>query len=403
MSSSVRRRLPWMLWVLTVVGLLIAFVISQTGEGLEDEIEPAVIGAVMLFVLGFATVGALITSRHSSNPVGWICIAVALAYVLASVADSVVNNYTQVVRDGSAIVRLSVAFGESLWVVGLGLGATLLVLLFPDGKLPSPRWRPIAWASVTILIIVPLSLLLTPGRIQDYPVQNPVGIPGARPLLEAVVGFSILGLAVTVPVCIASLFFRYRSAAALQRLQLKWLLFATGLVGVLFLAALGIEFAGNQSDAAGELSNFLSTMALSFIPIGIGIAVLRHRLYDIDVIINRALVYAGLTLVLALTYVAVVFGLQQLLTPFTRESDLAVAASTLAVAGLFRPARSAVQGFIDRRFYRRKFDAQQTLDEFSSNLRDEVDLEALSSRLQGVVRDTMQPAHVSLWLRKAAS
>lgn len=394
-----RARAPWAVWLFTIIGLVGCLVIGTNADRPDGEIEPVILFAVFVMVLGFATVGALIVSRHPSNPVGWICGAVAVIYVSAGLADSSVTSYPERVQDAGPAVRLLIAIGESLWAVGLGLGATLLLLLFPDGRLPSRRWRPIAWAASAFLIVIPLALILTPGRIQGYPVQNPVGIPGAASVLEGIVGLTFLGLMFTVPLCISSLFFRYRSAGPLQRQQLKWLLFATSLVGVLFSTAVVIDVIGNQSDASGELSNFLSTAGISFIPIGIGVAVLKHRLYDIDVIINRALVYTGLTAVLALTYVTIVFGLQQILSPITEQSDLAIAASTLAVAALFRPMRSRLQGFIDHRFYRRKFDAQRTLDEFSSTLRDEVDLSALSSRLTGVVTDTMQPRHVSLWLR----
>ena len=398
-----RSRLPWIIWTVSVAGLSAAFVISQDDTGRKADVEPVIVASVMFFVLGFATAGALIASRHRSNPVGWICMAVGVLYVFAATADSVVNSYTQSVREAGAVVRLLITIGESLWAVGLGLGATLLLLLFPDGKLPSRRWRPVAWAAMAIVILIPVSLILTPGRVQDYPIINPVGIPGARRVLEAVVGLSVSSLAIVVPLSIASLFFRYRSASSEQRQQLKWLLLTTGLVGVMLTASIAIEILGDRSNAAGEVSNFLSTAGLSFIPIGIGVAVLRHRLYDIDVILNRALVYTGLTAVLAATYIAIVFALQQVLSPLTEQSDLAIAASTLAVAALFRPLRDRLQGFIDRRFYRRKFDAQRTLDDFNSTLRDHVDLGELSSELEAVVRETMQPVHVSLWLRKAAS
>jgi hypothetical protein len=251
--------------------------------------------------------------------------------------------------------------------------------------------------------VVPLGQILTPGQIQDYPVTNPLGIRGARPVLEAIVGFAYVGLAVAAPLSMASLFFRYRKASAGQRQQLKWLLFAAGVLAVLVVFSIVIEVVTQGSDTAGEISNFLSTAALAAIPIAIGMAILRHRLYDIDVLINRALVYAGLTAVLVLAYIAIVFTVQQVLSPITQESDLAIAASTLAVAGLFQPARRGVQGFIDRRFYRRKFDAQQTIEDFGSHLRDEVDLSALSLSLTDVVADTMQPSHVSLWLRNSES
>lgn len=398
---AIRSRLSWLIWSVTVLGLVAAPVIVSVGvdRELTGTVEAPILVSFSLFVLGFATTGALITSRQPANPVGWLCAGAAVLYVFAGVADSFVNSFPDTATSGGVLLRLWITVGESLWAPGLGIGATLLLLLFPNGHLPSPRWRPIAWVASVVLILIPVAQILVPGRVQDYPVVSPVGIPGAATVLEGIVGIAYMGLALCVPFSMASLFFRFRKAPPVERQQLKWLLFAAGLVAVLFLSSVILEVVTQNSAAAGEISNFLTTAALSAVPIAIGIAILRYRLYDIDVIINRALVYAVLTAVLAFVYIAVVFGLQQVLSPITQESDLAIAASTLAVAALFRPARTRVQSFIDHRFYRRKFDAQRTLDDFSSTLRDEVDLSALSSRLTGVISDTMQPAHVSLWLR----
>ena len=398
-------RLPWFLWSLTVAGAIAAPILATVrgGRGLEEPIEPAILVAFSMFVLGFATAGALIASRQPRNPVGWLSSTAALLYIFAGFADAFVNAFPDVATDGGVLIRLWITVGESLWASGLGIGATLLLLLFPNGHLPSRRWRPLAWVASIVLILIPVAQILVPGRVQGYPIVNPVGIPGAAAVLEGIVGIAYMGLALCVPLSMASLFFRFRKADPVERQQLKWLLFAAGFVAVLFLSSVILDVVTQNSAAAVEISNFLTTAALAAVPIAIGIAILRYRLYDIDVIINRALVYAGLTAVLALVYVSVVFGLQQVLAPITRESDFAIAASTLAVAALFRPARTRVQTFIDHRFYRRKFDAQQTLDEFSATLRDEVDLAALSSRLTHVVSDTMQPAHVSLWLRGEAT
>ena len=396
-----RSRLPWLLWAVTLCGLvaILVIVFSRSDQQGEGVVEPAIIVTFLVFVLGFATTGALIASRHPSNPVGWIASGAAALYVAAGFADSYVTSFPESVTNAPALFRALFAIGESLWSVGLGLGATLLLLLFPDGRLPSRRWRPVAWLATGALGAIPVSLALIPGRVQDYPVANPLGIPGAKPALDMIVGIALVALLVAVLLSITSLVFRYRSASSVQRQQLKWLLFSVGFVAALLLASVVIEAVGGQSADAGEISNLLSTTALSSVPLAIGIAMLRHRLYDIDVLINRALVYGGLTAILGLAYLSIVFGLQQLLSPVAQESDLAIAASTLAVAALFRPARRRVQAFIDRRFYRRRFNAQQTLDGFSARLRDEVDLGALSDQLVDVVRDTMQPAHVSLWLR----
>ena len=396
-----RSRLPWLIWTVTLVGLVTAQIVSNSGTPSSDEGSPdaPILIAFFVFVLGFATAGALISSRHPKNPVGWLLSTAAFVYICAGLADSFVTSFPRAVAEAGAGVRLLVAIGESLWAVGLGIGASLVLLLFPDGRLPGPRWRPVGWTASIALIVIAVGQILKPGGIQDYPVENPIGIPGAGSALEGIVGIAYLSLAVIVPLSMASLFFRYRKVSAIQRQQLKLLLSAAGMVAFCFLISLVLEALWQQSDAAGEVANFLTTASLALIPLAIGTAILKHRLYDIDVIINRALVYTGLTAVLALVYIGVVFGLQQVLSPITQESDLAIAASTLAVAALFRPARTRVQRFIDHRFYRRKFDAQRTLDGFSTTLRDEVDLTALSARLTGIVSETMQPAHVSLWLR----
>ena len=396
-----KSRLAWGLWAFTLLGVTLLLLVATSGRATVTEggTGLVVITTFLIFVLAFATTGALVASRRPSNPVGWIAAAVALIYVLAGLADSLVNSFPVQVRESGIVARSLVSIGESLWSVSLGLGGTLLLLLFPDGHLPSARWRPVAWAAGGALVTIPVAASLIPGRIQDYPVENPLGIPGAKTLLEAIVGAGLVVLVISILMSIASLFFRYRSASSTQRQQLKWLVFAVGFVAALVLVSIFIEATARDSDTAGEISNILSTVALSSIPFAIGVAILKHRLYDIDLIINRALVYGGLTAVLGLAYVTIVFGLQQVLSPVTRESDLAVAASTLVVAALFRPLRGRVQAFIDRRFYRRKFNAQKTLDGFSVRARNEVELAALSDQLVSVVKETMEPTYVSLWLR----
>ena len=393
-------RIAWSIWGATLCGLvsILVMVLSRT-DPQGEEIEAPIIVTFLIFVLGFATTGALVTARHPSNPVGWIAASVAALYVCAGFADSYVNTFPGVLGDAGVVARASFAIGESLWSVALGLGGTLLLLLFPDGRLPSRRWRPVAWVAGIALGTIPVALALTPGRVQDYPVDNPLGIPGAGPALDLIVGVALMAVLLTFVLSVSSLFVRYRGASAVQRQQLKWLLFAVGFVVVLIFASVMIEVIAGQSGAAGEISNLLSTAALSSIPLAIGVAILKHRLYDIDVLINRALVYGGLTGVLGLLYVTIVFGLQQALSPVTRESDLAIAASTLAVAALFRPARTRIQGFIDKRFYRRRFDAQKTLESFSARARNEVELGVLATQLVSVVRETMDPNYVSLWLR----
>jgi hypothetical protein len=395
-----KARAPWLLWGVTFAGvaaIILLSVFSREAER-EGEIGLPTIVAFLIFELAFATTGALIASRHPRNPVGWIAGGVALVYVLAGIADSFADGWTAQASSAGPFVRTLVSIGESLWVVSLGLGGTLLLLLFPDGTLLSRRWRVPAVIAAAALVVTPVAAALIPGDIQGYPIVNPLGIRGAGPFLEALVGLGVLAIVLTILMSMASLFLRYRRGSVRQRQQLKWLLFSVVAVVVMVLTGTLIEAAGGN-DAATEIANLLSTSGLSVIPIAIGVAILRHRLYDIDVIINRALVYGALTGSLALAYAAIVFGLQQVLSPFTQQSDIAVVVSTLAVAALFRPLRSRLQTFIDRRFYRRKFDAQQTLEDFGAAARTEVGLGAVSQELVDVVNETMEPAHISLWLR----
>jgi hypothetical protein len=273
------------------------------------------------------------------------------------------------------------------------LAGPLLFLLFPDGRLPSRRWRPVAWFVVVTVAAITVGAALKPGPLGEAPfthVDNPVGIPGTRGFFEGMQAFGFL-VVLAVPLCVAALVRRLRRARGEERQQLKWFAYTAVAFAVAVVAGALVPH-----EAAGQL---LILFGVSLIPVGAGIAILRHRLYDIDVVINRTLVYAGLTATLAATYLGSVLLLQLALNPITSGSSLAVAVSTLGVAALFRPARARIQSVVDRRFYRRKYDAGQTLEDFSARLREQVDLEALGGELRSVVADTMQPAHVSLWLR----
>jgi hypothetical protein len=271
------------------------------------------------------------------------------------------------------------------------------VLLFPSGRLPSRRWRPVAWAGGAGIVLLTASAFLTPGPFEDSDVVNPLGIRGAGAILEfvGVVGlgmviFALLGAVVSVVV-------RFRRSKGVERLQLKWLTFAGALVATCIVVAIPLEAAAASSETATNISNFVITASLSTIPIAVGVAILRYRLYDIDRIINNTLVYGLISAILVVGYAGLVLLLQRLL-PVTNDSPVAVAASTLAMAALFGPLRRRVQREVDRRFYRSKFDAGRTIEEFGTRLRNETDLEALSADLIAVIRRTVQPSHAWLWL-----
>jgi uncharacterized membrane protein YhdT len=296
-----------------------------------------------------------------------------------------------------------------LWVPTVGLLGTYVFLLFPDGRLPSRRWRPLAWLSGVVIASGSLGFMLSPGPL-DMPrgIRNPFGLEAAP--WVAVAAYAILPL---LPLCMLasalSLVMRYRRSRGDVRQQIKWIAFAASLVALTYLIAIVASFIHPSEIwfAAGlplwlDLIEYAALLSITSVPIAIGFAVLKYRLYDIDLIINRTLVYGSLTGALALVYFGGVTVTQALFRNITGQEQLpqlVIVASTLVIAALFNPLRRRIQSFIDRRFYRAKYDARKILEAFSVRLRDETDLEALNEDLVEVVRETMQPAHVSLWLR----
>ena len=271
------------------------------------------------------------------------------------------------------------------------LPATFLLALFPDGHLVSRRWRPVAWCAALGMVGGFLVEGMAPGPVPDHPqLTNPFGVDS--PVLSPLDGLSLLLVGIGMIGSSISLIVRFRRSHGEQRQQIKWLALA-GLI-----AAVTISIATPAYDDIGEdLANALMMTAVMGLPAAAAIAILRYRLYDIDVVINRALVYGALTALLAATYLVSVLLLQLVLESITQGSGLAVAASTLAAAALVRPARARIQAIVDRRFFRQKYDAAQTLAVFGARLRDQVDLDAVQSDLRAVVAETMQPSHVSLW------
>jgi hypothetical protein len=283
-------------------------------------------------------------------------------------------------------------FEQWLWLPSVGLILTFGLLLFPNGRLPSRRWRWVAWVTGSLIALVTIGGMLE-ERLEGhgYSVDNPIGIPGLGDV-EETFDPVLTGFLVCVLLCALSIVIRFRRSRGDERQQLKLVTFGTCFMVVMIVAS-------DLLDAfVGDGFGWLFPVTLLVFLASIAAAMLKYRLYDIDLVINRTLVYGALTALLAATYLGLVVVLQGLI-PAAGESDLTIAGSTLAVAALFRPLRSRVQGFIDRRFYRRRYDAQRTLEQFTARLRDEIDLEALNRELVAVVSDTMQPAHASLWLR----
>jgi hypothetical protein len=356
--------------------------------------------------LAFPLVGALIASKHPHNPIGWIMLADGLLWMLRDMFTY--YSVYGVAKPGSVPFPVGLAgVNHWLWVPAGGLLGTYLLLLFPDGKLPSRRWRSLAWLSGAVIVLLSIGVILTPEPLENLgEIRNPFGL-GAVPWLTTA-GYVVLPL---LPLCILasalSLVMRYRRSGGEEREQIKWIAFAASVVGLLYMIALVSSFIVPSEIwfAAGlplwlDFLEYAALLSFTTVPIAMGFAVLRYRLYDINILINRTLVYGSLTAALVTLYFGGIVVLQRLFVLLTgQQSTLAVVASTLLIAALFNPLRRRIQSFIDRRFYRAKYDARKTLEVFSSKLRDETDLEALSGDLIGVVRETMQPAHVSLWLR----
>lgn len=392
MTRSGTTRLAWALVILCGLSLgagLWWHAISRTSDFNVTPYTAVFIAAL----LAFPVVGALILSRHPVHPIGWIFLVAGLSNA-ALVLFSGYGTYSLEVQPprvpwGVVANWLS----DIIWLPSVAASTTFLFLLFPDGKLPSRRWRPVAWAAVIGTVIVAISLLFE-RRLYSFPeIGAPLALSSrADPALGflATAGFFLWALATVAAVI--SLFIRFRRARGEERLQIKWVAFA---------AVLSLMLVPSFTLETVEALAIFEGLALMAIPVSVGVAILRYRLYDIDRIINRTLVYGALTALLVGVYVGAAVGLGALLRSVTGQENnsLVIAASTLAVAALFGPARRRIQVFIDRRFYRRKYDATRTLETFSAKLREQVDLDSLSGELVGVVHETMQPAHVSLWLR----
>jgi hypothetical protein len=373
-------RLAWGLWGLAV-GLLL------TAVALGPWLVPGYIGVQAVLSLAFLTVGAFLGGRRPGNAVGWLLGGWGMVMAFSALTSAYVER--GLVRDpGSLPVPGWAAWAEGVvWHPAFGLLAFLL-LLFPHGRLPSPRWRPFAWLTVAVYLTLSLSAALAPGAVELYypEATPPVRLPVAG-LADTVFGWLLGGQLLVLAVALLSLVLRLRRARGEERQQVKWFVYTVVTVIVLFIAGIVVLGAGYLFPLFG------------LVPVSVAVAVFKYRLYEIDRLINRTLVYGLLTGLLVGVYAGLVFLLGRLLDPATGDSALAVAASTLAVAALFQPARRRLQAVVDRRFNRRRYDAARTVERFSDLLRDHVDLDTLSAELLTVVDRTVQPASASLWLR----
>jgi hypothetical protein len=388
MSGRAAARLARSLAALAALLFAAGVALSLASVGLKTKATWALVPAI---VAGFSIVGVLIASRRPRNPIGWLFCGIGVAGSLMSLS----RGYAEFWLDGQAasttLGETAIWYSDVSWAPVMLPAATFLLLLFPDGRLLSRRWRPIAWCAGVGITLVFAADSLDPGPLPDFPqVANPYGVES--PVLDVLMPIGLLLLLVAIVGSPLSLVLRFRRTGYEQRQQIKWLALAGAAAAVTFVVA----FVGYDLWTAPVADGAIMLTVLA-LPVAAGIAILRHRLYDIDLVINRTLVYGALTATLAAAYVGTVLLLQLVLSP---GSDLAIAGSTLAVAALFRPARGRIQSAVDRRFYRRKYDAQRTLERFAARLRDQIELNALNAELGAVVQETLQPAHVSLWLRE---
>jgi hypothetical protein len=422
-----RRSAAWLAWsVLAVCVVLIALALlldfltddvpvpdARTGFGL------IVLAGVLS--LAFPTVGALIASRLPANPIGWIFCCAGLVLAM--------QRFTIAYADYALLENFALPWGESVawfssWVwFANPILLVFLLLLFPSGRLASRRWRIVAWVALLGAALIALADAFIWRTLPFHPwVYNPFGVVGATGgviTYQHFVALNLVGNALVLTSILAallSLILRLLRARGDERQQIKWFLYPV-VPAVVFLSVTTVhlmvynfteEFLFSPvyilpSWAVFTAIDYVSLVAALVIPVCTYIAILRYRLYDIDVVINRALVYGSLTTMLALIYFGGIATTEAIFRTLTGQEEqqphLAIVVSTLVIAALFNPLRRRIQAFIDRRFYRRKYDAAKTLEAFSAKLRDETDLDALSDDLVGVVKETMQPAHVSLWLR----
>ena len=392
MSARVAAWLAWSACLLSVALIVCAVVLGVLNGA---DAEPV---SFPLAMTASALVGGLVASRRPANPVGWLFLGSAALVALQTAATEYATY--GLLSHPCALPFAGTMAWLSEWIEPLGPGLMLVVLpfFFPDGRLASPSWRPItrlvflAW--VVALVLGPLM----PGVVVygTRRIANPLGVEALRPYLDALYGVGTVVWLGVIFVAVSSLVVRFGRSRGEERQQIKWLALAALAVPVWFLTNAPIEAAVPDFFQVVD-----ALIVFVLIPVAAGIAILRHRLYDIDVIINRTIVYGLLTAVLAALYFGGVAATQAIFRALTgqEQQPQLVVVSTLAIAALFNPLRRRIQGFIDRRFYRKKYDAAKTLEAFNVRLRDQTDLGALSNDLVGVAQEAVQPTHVSLWLR----
>jgi hypothetical protein len=386
-----RAGLVWLVPVVAVVAVVVSGVFGPP----QPDTPPWAAAVFGLFVASLGFVGALVATRHPRNLIGWILWASAISVTVAIVGGAYVS-YSVILADGRLPLTAWVGWLASQAFVPVIIAIVIFVpLVFPNGHLLTPRWRWVVVMAVVAAIVSTLPSAFGPGPVVgDEQVQNPLGLEIVGQWYTLLDALNVLGFALVLPFAIAAVVLRYRRGTRVERQQLKWYAAAVLLTAVLFsLAVLPI----------GDLSGvgwFGGIVTIPLVPIAIGTAILRYRLYEIDRIVSRTLGYGVVTATLAIVFVGAVLGFQALLEPVTGGNTVAVAASTLVAAALFQPLRRRVQAGVDRRFNRARYDAQRMADAFGRRLRDEVDITAVTDDLHSTVQLALGPSGVGLWLRQ---
>jgi hypothetical protein len=383
-------------WIVSLAAIasggVVAAIVLERGERLQP-------GAVstLVFALICATVGAAVAVRRPGLPFGWLLLAAGLASAVAGLGQSAV---TLAGSPQSPILVLG-ALSPWLWAASVTLIGVFLLLRFPDGRLVSRRWLILEWATAASLAISAVGLTASPGRIANSPYRNPIAPGGSLGTTLGSLKVAYVVAFFAVFATFASVVIRFRRSSRVEREQLKWIFAAAAVVVLGWLVEFVLPDILHDQAAETNVDSVVSTLTAASLPVAIGIAVLRYRLWDTDRLINRTIVYALLTVVLVAVYAGLVVGLGAVAG--ATGSPMVIAGSTLVVAALFGPARRRIQAVIDRRFFRRRYDAERVLAAFSSRLRDELDLESLSGELRVAVADAVQPHTVSVWIQSGGA
>jgi hypothetical protein len=397
--------LTYAAWILC--GLVAAFAVVNLARNLLSlpaDIRWIRLASEVVFILlptVFSLMAALIASRQPSNLIVWLLMIIAIAITSITPVDHYIDSFTSAPEPTTPLILVTVWYQNWSWLLFI-IPLLLIILLFPDGKPPSPRLRWVSYFAVGLVAamasMTALSQTLSPSNFPEWMLPNPIGvIPDSARWLATPL---LAGLALLVVLCPASLFYRYRRAGMIERKQILWLLYTSALFAIIYLAWIGTM--GSAPLIIQEFFTLLTFLTISLFPAAIAIAILRYRLWDIDVLIRKSLIYTALTTTLVLVYLGATTLLQKVFGDITgtENSSVAIVVSTLAIAAMFNPLRRRIQHDIDRRFSRKKYDAEQMLAQFTLSVRDEVELEQLSEHLLAVVRETMQPEKVSLWQKK---